>query len=244
MLSKHNTLLLCAGLLGLAGCAHGNQPQPRASANAEQGNARYSQVANDEVFDPDTPSAPNNGGEIPAIGNREASVRSKDWSAPNNGGEIPAISSDNPQKVASNQPPTSQISGAAQGSGTTASGTTGSGTTASGTSGDTGSCELAVYFNTDSAQLDRGSQERLDKVADCIKRHQVDHATIVGQTDPSGTAQHNRELGLERARAVAEYLRGRGVPDKEIRVSSKGEADASKSQQLWPVERRAGIDAR
>lgn len=110
-----------------------------------------------------------------------------------------------------------------------------------GTSEDAQACELAVYFDTDSTRLDVGAQQRLDHVAECMKRQQIDHATIVGQTDPSGSAEHNEELGLERARAVAEYLRERGVPDDQIRVRSKGELAATESQELWPVERRAGI---
>ena len=106
-------------------------------------------------------------------------------------------------------------------------------------------CELAVYFDTDSARLDRSSRDRLDTVAECMKRREVDHATIVGQTDPSGTERHNQSLGMERAKAVAEYLRARGVPQDQIRVQSKGEvASAGQPEQLWPVERRAGVDAK
>lgn len=103
------------------------------------------------------------------------------------------------------------------------------------------SCELAVYFDTDSAKLKQGATESLDRVADCIKRKEVDHATIVGQTDPTGTAQHNEQLGLERARVVAEYLKGRGVPEGDIRVRSKGEVASAQSRDLWPVERKAGV---
>lgn len=115
----------------------------------------------------------------------------------------------------------------------------------SGATATAGACEPAVYFDTDSARLDATSRERLDTVAECMKRRQVDHATIVGQTDPSGSEKHNQELGLERAKAVAEYLRGRGVPDDQIRVRSKGEmASAQQPVQLWPVERRAGVDVK
>lgn len=101
-------------------------------------------------------------------------------------------------------------------------------------------CELAVYFETDSARLDRSSRDRLDHVADCMKRRDVDHATIVGSADPSGKKDHNDQLALERARVVAEYLRGRGVPEEQIRVRSKGEV-ASTDRQLWPVERNAQV---
>jgi outer membrane protein OmpA-like peptidoglycan-associated protein len=120
-------------------------------------------------------------------------------------------------------------------------GTAGSQVAAAGTAADASACELAVYFDSNSATLDQSSQQRLDRVADCMKRREVDHAEIVGQTDPTGSKEHNQQLGLERARVVAEYLRGRGVPEDQIRVRSKGELAAAESQELWPVERRAGV---
>jgi outer membrane protein OmpA-like peptidoglycan-associated protein len=108
----------------------------------------------------------------------------------------------------------------------------------------TETCELAVYFDSDSAQLGQGAEQSLDRVAECLKRREIDHATIVGQTDPSGTEQHNQQLGLARARVVAEYLRSRGVPEDQIRVRSKGELASAQSPDLWPVERRAGVEAK
>jgi OOP family OmpA-OmpF porin len=108
------------------------------------------------------------------------------------------------------------------------------------TSGQAQACELEVYFTTDSASLDQRSQHNLDTVADCIKRHEVDHATIVGSADPSGSKEHNDKLSLERARVVAEYLRGRGVPENDIRVRGKG-AVAQSDRDLWPVERNADV---
>ena len=113
--------------------------------------------------------------------------------------------------------------------------------TSGGAQGGSSACELDVYFDVDSAALGAPSKERLDRVADCMKRHEVDHATIVGQTDPSGTPQHNDQLGLERARVVAEYLKNRGVPAEQIRVRSKGELASAQNRDLWPVERNAGV---
>ena len=72
----------------------------------------------------------------------------------------------------------------------------------------------------------------------------MDHATITGQTDPTGTAKHNETLGMERARVVAEYLRGRGVPEKDIHVRSKGEVASAQERDLWPVERNASVSPR
>jgi outer membrane protein OmpA-like peptidoglycan-associated protein len=101
-------------------------------------------------------------------------------------------------------------------------------------------CGEAVYFATDSSALDQGSQQRLDQLADCMKRREVDHATIVGSSDPRGKKEHNDELALERARVVAEYLRGRGVPEDQIKVRGKG-AVASADRDLWPAERAAQV---
>jgi outer membrane protein OmpA-like peptidoglycan-associated protein len=101
-------------------------------------------------------------------------------------------------------------------------------------------CELEVYFATNSASLDERSQHSLDNVAECIKRHEVDHATIVGSADPSGTKERNDQLSLERARVVAEYLRGRGVAEDDIHVRGRG-AVAQADRQLWPVERNADV---
>ncbi|MDB4989474.1 MAG: omp [Myxococcaceae bacterium] len=114
-------------------------------------------------------------------------------------------------------------------------------TTSSGGAAAPGGCELDVYFDVNSSQLGRDSQQQLDRVADCMKRKEVDHATIVGQTDPTGSKEHNDQLGLERARVVAEYLKGRGVPEREIRVQSKGELASAQNRDLWPVERNAGV---
>lgn len=182
-----------------------------------------------------------------AYGYSEPQFTPNEPSAVNNGGEIPPVGSARPGERAD----ATRMGGPEKNNMTTTSSTASSTDTGNNRGMDTAAaqasasdCELAVYFSTDSADLDQTSQQRLDRVAECMKRHQVDHATIVGQTDPSGTAQHNQQLGLERARAVAEYLRSRGVPDRDIRVRSKGEMAAAPAQELWPVDRRAGVQAR
>ena len=102
-------------------------------------------------------------------------------------------------------------------------------------------CERAVFFETGSAKLDAKAQEELSFVASCIKRHEIDHAVIVGRTDASGSAERNKQLGMERARAVADYLRKMGVPEQDIHVRSKGEVASAESEELWPSERRTTV---
>lgn len=216
MSAKQVKLALCAGLFGVMGCAH------------QQSNGTRAYGYSEPEMTPSEPSAVNNGGEVPPIGSARPGERAD---ATRMGG---------PEK--NNTMTTSAIDAPADNRGNTGTQQGATGTNAAtAQAASSEDCQLAVYFSTDSSALDQTSQQRLDRVAECMKRHQVDHATIVGQTDPSGTAQHNQQLGLERARAVAEYLRSRGVPDRDIRVRSKGEVAAAPAQELWPVDRRAGV---
>lgn len=106
---------------------------------------------------------------------------------------------------------------------------------------DARACERAVFFDTASTRLDRGSRRRLDRVAECLQDHGVTQATVIGRTDARGSARYNAQLGLERARAVAAYLQTRGIAEEQLRVRSQGELAAVESEVLWPVDRTAGV---
>lgn len=105
---------------------------------------------------------------------------------------------------------------------------------------DTGeSCApLPVYFAKDSAALDAEAKRHLDRIAGCLKRHELDTMTVAGRTDPSGTESYNEMLGFERAKTVAMYLAGLGVPNESIVVRSYGERGAEDSRIAWPTDRR------
>jgi outer membrane protein OmpA-like peptidoglycan-associated protein len=105
---------------------------------------------------------------------------------------------------------------------------------------DTGeSCApLPVYFAKDSAVLDDEAKRHLDRIAGCLKRHELDTMTVAGRTDPSGTESYNEALGFERAKSVAMYLAALGVPNESIVVRSYGERGAEDSRIAWPTDRR------
>jgi outer membrane protein OmpA-like peptidoglycan-associated protein len=105
----------------------------------------------------------------------------------------------------------------------------------------TPACERVVYFDTGSATLDKRDQDQLASVAHCITRKHIDHAFIEGQTDPNGPAAYNRELGMERARAVAAYLHELGVPSAELRLRSRGETAAADNARQFSDERSATV---
>ncbi len=198
MLAKQITVALCAGLLGLSACAHGEKTRERGSVSA---------VTNEEVD--------KHAGE-----HEQHRMHYTEVSPEVALGHTRRNEEEAAQNAAARREERAAESASA----------------------DAQACELAVYFASDSAQLDVSSRQRLDRVAECIKRHEIDHATVVGSTDPSGTAEHNRALALERARVVADYLRARGVPERELRVRSQGELAEAGARQDWPMERRAGVE--
>ncbi len=66
---------------------------------------------------------------------------------------------------------------------------------------------LTVNFATDSAELDLAAKKTIDNaLAGTAKSFASVRARIVGNTDNTGSAAHNRELSQRRANAVAEYL--------------------------------------
>lgn len=103
------------------------------------------------------------------------------------------------------------------------------------------SCGLNVYFETASAELNNRAKQQLDSVAGCLKRTHTEDALVLGSADPRGSEPQNAELGKERARKVAEYLKALGVPQSEIRIRSLGESQASAEPSTWPAERRAQV---
>ena len=82
---------------------------------------------------------------------------------------------------------------------------------------------LTVNFATDSAELDLTAKKTIDNaLAGTAKSFASVRARIVGNTDNTGSAAHNRELSERRAHAVAEYL-VRTYGFDENRFTSRGD---------------------
>ena len=82
---------------------------------------------------------------------------------------------------------------------------------------------LTVNFATDSAELDLVAKKTIDNaLAGTAKSFASVRARIVGNTDNTGSAVHNRELSERRAHAVAEYL-VRTYGFDENRFTSRGD---------------------
>lgn len=84
--------------------------------------------------------------------------------------------------------------------------------------------DTAAHFATDAAVLSDQDKPLLDDFARVIRdSHSEAVITVEGFADPSGSAAHNRRLGLRRAQAVRDYLVGAGLGDQQVRAVSYGE---------------------
>ena len=78
-----------------------------------------------------------------------------------------------------------------------------------------------ILFDTGKSTLSVSSQSTLTRFASEIQVDPGLDITIYGHTDNTGTRAVNEKLSNERATSVANYLKGKGVPSKQI-ISIQG----------------------
>ena len=81
-----------------------------------------------------------------------------------------------------------------------------------------------TYFDFDKSNLKPEGKKALDALVAEMKIDQVEEITVVGHTDSIGTEAYNQKLSERRAKTVADYLVGKGVPAAKIKASGKGES--------------------
>ena len=103
----------------------------------------------------------------------------------------------------------------------------------------------APHFEYAGSTLHAHGQNVLDDVARCVKdgnlRGRV--ITIIGRTDPRGSAAYNKELSADRAQAARKYLVEHGAASQNLRVVARGESDAHGSDEAsWALDRRVDFE--
>ena len=74
-----------------------------------------------------------------------------------------------------------------------------------------------VLFDFDKSNLKPSGKDALNELAGKIKATEgVETISIVGHTDPIGKDAYNQKLSERRARAVADYMGGAGVPSASV----------------------------
>jgi peptidoglycan-associated lipoprotein len=106
-------------------------------------------------------------------------------------------------------------------------------------------CDLPeARFDFDSAKLSKSATNMLDALATCfISGPAKDKSMrLVGHADPRGDDDYNMGLGQRRAGSVSAYLTKKGLPDARMETSSRGELDASGTDDGgWSKDRRVDI---
>jgi len=79
-----------------------------------------------------------------------------------------------------------------------------------------------LFFDFNKASLRSESVPELSRLADLMRKYSTMVIDIQGHTDSVGTAEYNQKLSVERATAVANYLRGHGVQANRLTVHGFG----------------------
>jgi outer membrane protein OmpA-like peptidoglycan-associated protein len=79
-----------------------------------------------------------------------------------------------------------------------------------------------VLFETDRYQLKQAIYPKLDSVVSFMYSEPTLEIIISGHTDNTGTEVHNLQLSENRARAVADYLRNKGIDTQRIEHKGYG----------------------
>jgi peptidoglycan-associated lipoprotein len=100
------------------------------------------------------------------------------------------------------------------------------------------------HFAFDSANLRSPAKDALDALATCFTTGPLKGKglKLVGHADPRGDIDYNLGLGHKRAGSVVEYLSSKGVAKDQLDTSSKGEFEATGTdEEGWAQDRKVEI---
>jgi len=107
-----------------------------------------------------------------------------------------------------------------------------------------GITDAEAHFAYDSASIQSGDQPVLNKLADCFTKGPLKgrQMRLVGHADPRGEDEYNMVLGGKRADNVKDYLTRHGLPDTRAETTSRGEIDATGTDETsWAKDRRVDV---
>lgn len=86
---------------------------------------------------------------------------------------------------------------------------------------------VAVYFRTDSSELETAARQRLEKIAAQLREYPQIRVHVAGHADRRGSPAYNRGLSRRRAESVAHLLQATGIDPRRIHIEAHGQAKAS-----------------
>lgn len=113
-----------------------------------------------------------------------------------------------------------------------------------------GACGLpepkeAPKFDFDNADIGPEDRAVLDQLAKCLTEGPLKGkgVVIIGRADPRGESEYNLALGAHRSGSVKKYLAGLGVGDAQMMQTSRGELDATGTdEESYRLDRRVDIE--
>ncbi len=86
-----------------------------------------------------------------------------------------------------------------------------------------------LFFGSDSPNLEPADQEKLKSLAECMKSHATRQVILEAHADSRGTEDYNIMLTDKRGNNVKEFLQNLGVDASRMNVVSKGDLEATGS---------------
>jgi outer membrane protein OmpA-like peptidoglycan-associated protein len=84
--------------------------------------------------------------------------------------------------------------------------------------------EWKINFSSGSAALQNSSNKDLEKIYNLLVQAENSKLTIVGHTDNVGNSDANLALSKNRAQAVVDYLKQKGIPENRFQlIDGKGQ---------------------
>jgi outer membrane protein OmpA-like peptidoglycan-associated protein len=87
-----------------------------------------------------------------------------------------------------------------------------------------GTTPHAIKFETGSVEISPADQAWLQAQAERFQSHPSLEVCVIGQADKTGDTELNKKLALNRAEAVAAFLKGKGLGDKKFQIVGRREA--------------------
>jgi outer membrane protein OmpA-like peptidoglycan-associated protein len=102
------------------------------------------------------------------------------------------------------------------------------------------SLSLLILFDFNSARVRPESRQALINLAQALQSAELTGSkfAVEGHTDAKGSVEFNQKLSEQRALAVREFLKARGVDEVRLMATGKGSADLANSAQPFAAENR------
>jgi len=85
--------------------------------------------------------------------------------------------------------------------------------------------ESGILFDTDSAELLPVAKANIESLAGILRKYPDTNILIEGDTDDTGSDEHNQALSERRAQSVAAYQQSLGIPGSRISTIGLGESN-------------------